>query len=192
MGLIKTVVVPRDSAIISLMLGVGALITILCKIRLADITGTSIFKSGMVACICVLGVAWLGVTFVSGHTEEIKDFSSQTISQYPALLAIVFFLASMLLYSQAATAKAITPTVIAALGITAANPDNSYMLVACFAAVSGLFVLPTYPTTLGAIQMDDTGTTRIGKWIFNHSFSLPGMLAVFFSVALGFVVCGLI
>lgn len=191
-GLIKTVVVPRDSAIISLMLGVGALITILCKIRLADITGTSIFKSGMVACICVLGVAWLGVTFVSGHTEEIKDFSSQTISQYPALLAIVFFLASMLLYSQAATAKAITPTVIAALGITAANPDNSYMLVACFAAVSGLFVLPTYPTTLGAIQMDDTGTTRIGKWIFNHSFSLPGMLAVFFSVALGFVVCGLI
>ncbi len=68
----------------------------------------------------------------------------------------------MLLYSQAATAKAITPTVVAALGITAAHPDNAYMLVACFAAVSALFVLPTYPTLLGAVQMDDTGTTRIG------------------------------
>lgn len=191
-GLIKPVVVPRDAAIMSLMLAVGALITILCKVKLGDIAGTSVFKSGMVACICVLGVAWLGDTFVSGHTKEIKDFASQTISQYPALLAVVFFLAAMLLYSQAATAKAITPTVVAALGITAASPDNSYMLVACFAAVSALFVLPTYPTLLGAVQMDDTGTTHIGKWVFNHSFFIPGVLAIFFSVALGFAVCGLV
>lgn len=191
-GLIKPVIVPRDAAIMSLMLTVGALITILCKIKLGDIAGTSVFKSGMVACICVLGVAWLGDTFVSGHTKEIKDFASQTISQYPALLAVVFFLAAMLLYSQAATAKAITPTVVAALGITAASPDNSYMLVACFASVSALFVLPTYPTLLGAVQMDDTGTTHIGKWVFNHSFFIPGVLAIFFSVALGFAVCGLV
>ena len=127
-GLIKPVIVPRDAAIMSLMLAVGALITILCKVKLGNTAGTSIFKSGMVACICVLGV-----------------------------------LPAMLLYSQAATAKPITPTVDAALGITAASPDNSYMLVACFAAVSALFVLPTYPTLLGAVQMDDTGTTRIGK-----------------------------
>ena len=191
-GLIKNVVVPRDAAIMSLMLTVGALITILCKVKLGDVAGTSVFKSGMVACICVLGVAWLGDTFVAGHTNEIKAFASQTISQYPALLAVVFFLAAMLLYSQAATAKAITPTVVAALGITAANPDNAYMLVACFAAVSALFVLPTYPTLLGAVQMDDTGTTRIGKWVFNHSFFIPGVLAIFFSVAFGFVVCGLV
>ena len=191
-GLIKPVIVPRDAAIMSLMLAVGALITVLCKVNLGDVAGTSVFKSGMVACICVLGVAWLGDTFVSGHTKEIKDFAAQTISQYPALLAVVFFLAAMLLYSQAATAKAITPTVVAALGITAANPDNSYMLVACFAAVSALFVLPTYPTLLGEVQMDDTGTTRIGKWVFNHSFFIPGVLAIFFSVALGFVVCGFV
>ena len=116
-GLIKNVIVPRDSAIISLMLLVGALITTLCNVKLGDIAGTSVFKSGMVACICVLGVAWLGDTFVAGHTKEIKEFASHTISQYPALLAVVFFLAAMLLYSQAATAKAITPTVVAALGI---------------------------------------------------------------------------
>lgn len=189
-GLIKPVIVTRDAAIMSLMLTVGALITVFCKVKLGDIASTSVFKSGMVACICVLGVAWLGDTFVSGHTAQIKAFASETISQYPALLAVVFFLAAMLLYSQAATAKAITPTVVAALGITAAHPDNAYMLVACFAAVSALFVLPTYPTLLGAVQMDDTGTTRIGKWVFNHSFFIPGVLAIFFSVAFGFVVCG--
>lgn len=187
-GLIKHVVVGRDAAIMSLMLLVGCLITVLCKIELGKVADTSVFKSGMVACICVLGVAWLGDTFVSGHSAEIKTFAAATVAQYPALLAVVFFVAAMFLYSQAATAKAITPAIVAALGITAANPGDSYMLVACFAAVSALFVLPTYPTLLGAVQMDDTGTTRIGKWVFNHAFFLPGVLAIVFSVALGFLV----
>ncbi|WP_419519626.1 anaerobic C4-dicarboxylate transporter [Duodenibacillus massiliensis] len=186
-GLIKPVVVPRDAAIMSLMLLVGTLITVLCKIEIDKIADCSVFKSGMVACVCVLGVAWLGDTFVSGHINEIKTLAASTVTAYPALLAVVFFIAAMLLYSQAATAKAITPAIVAALGITAANPGDSYMLVACFAAVSALFVLPTYPTLLGAVQMDDTGTTRIGKWVFNHAFFMPGLLAIVFSVALGFV-----
>lgn len=186
-GLIKPVVVPRDAAIMSLMLLVGTLITVLCKIEIGKIADCSVFKSGMVACVCVLGVAWLGDTFVSGHINEVKTLAASTVTAYPALLAVVFFIAAMLLYSQAATAKAITPAIVAALGITAANPGDSYMLVACFAAVSALFVLPTYPTLLGAVQMDDTGTTRIGKWVFNHAFFMPGLLAIVFSVALGFV-----
>lgn len=186
-GLIKPVVVPRDAAIMSLMLLVGTLITVLCKIEIGKIADCSVFKSGMVACVCVLGVAWLGDTFVSGHINEIKTLAASTVTAYPGLLAVVFFIAAMLLYSQAATAKAITPAIVAALGITAANPGDSYMLVACFAAVSALFVLPTYPTLLGAVQMDDTGTTRIGKWVFNHAFFMPGLLAIVFSVALGFV-----
>lgn len=191
-GLIEHVIVGRDAAIMSLMLLVGMLITVCCRIELGDIAGTSVFKSGMVAIICVLGVAWLGDTFVSGHSSEIKEFAAETVKNYPALLAVVFFLAAMLLYSQAATAKAITPAIVAALGISAANPGDSYMLVASFAAVSALFVLPTYPTLLGAVQMDDTGTTRIGKWVFNHAFFLPGVLAIVFSVALGFLACAFV
>ena len=191
-GLIKPVVVGRDAAIMSLMLLVGTLITVFCKIELGNIASSSVFKSGMVACICVLGVAWLGDTFVSGHAGEIKAFAASTVSQTPALLAVVFFFAAMLLYSQAATAKAITPAIVAALGISAANPGDSYMLVASFAAVSALFVLPTYPTLLGAVQMDDTGTTRIGKWVFNHAFFVPGVLAIVFAVALGFAACAII
>ena len=136
--------------------------------------------------------AWLGDTFVSGHSNEIKELAAGTVSETPALLAVVFFLASMLLYSQAATAKAITPAIVAALGISAANPGDSYMLVASFAAVSALFVLPTYPTLLGAVQMDYTGTTRIGKFVFNHAFFLPGLIAIVFAVALGFLACSLV
>ena len=191
-GLIKPVVVGRDAAIMSLMLLVGTLITIFCKIEVGNIASCSVFKSGMVACVCVLGVAWLGDTFVSGHSGEIKAFAASTVSQTPALLAVVFFFAAMLLYSQAATAKAITPAIVAALGISAANPGDSYMLVASFAAVSALFVLPTYPTLLGAVQMDDTGTTRIGKWVFNHAFFVPGVLEIVFAVALGFAACAIV
>ncbi len=185
--LIENVIVPRDAAIMSFMLGVATFITFLCKIEVGKVADTSVFKSGMVACVCVLGVAWLGNTFVAGYTEEIKTLAADWVKAIPALLAVVFFFAAMLLYSQAATAKAITPVAIAALGISAANPGDSYMLVASFAAVSALFVLPTYPTLLGAVQMDDTGSTRIGKWVFNHAFLIPGVLAIAFSVALGFL-----
>ncbi|EML8166011.1 anaerobic C4-dicarboxylate transporter [Campylobacter upsaliensis] len=183
---IDPVIMPRDAAIMSFLLTAAALITWLCKVDPGKILDTSVFKSGMTACVCVFGVAWLGNTFVAGHEQAIKDVAGEWVKQTPALLAVAFFFASMLLYSQAATAKAITPVIISALGI--ATVADSGMLVACFAAVSALFVLPTYPTLLGAVQMDDTGSTRIGKFIFNHAFFLPGVLAIAIAVALGFLV----
>lgn len=189
--LIENVIVPRDAAIMSFMLSVATFIVIFCKVETGKIVESSVFKSGMVACVCVLGVAWLGNTFVGGYTEEIKGLAGEWVTKIPALLALIFFLAATLLYSQAATAKAITPVAVAALGITAANPGDAYMLVASFAAVSALFVLPTYPTLLGAVQMDDTGSTRIGRYIFNHAFLVPGVLAIVFSVALGFLAVAL-
>lgn len=186
--LIENVIVGRDAAIMSIMLTVATCIVFFCKIEPGKIPDTSVFKSGMVACVCVLGVAWLGNTFVGGYTKQIGDLSASLITSAPFLLAVAYFFASTLLYSQAATAKAITPVVVAALGISVADPSNSYMIVASFAAVSALFVLPTYPTLLGAVQMDDTGSTRIGKYIFNHAFLVPGVLAIAFSVGLGFLV----
>ncbi|QEL05912.1 anaerobic C4-dicarboxylate transporter, DcuA/DcuB family [Campylobacter sputorum subsp. sputorum] len=186
-ALIENVKLPRDGAIMSIMLTIGALIVMFCKIDINKVPLQSTFRSGMTACICVLGVAWLGDTFVSNHTQEIKDFAGNLVKEYPALLSVALFFASMLLYSQAATAKALIPTVIVALGMSATNNGDAYILVASFAAVSALFVLPTYPTLLGAVQMDDTGTTRIGKYVFNHPFFLPGILAIAFSVAFGFI-----
>lgn len=189
---IDPVRLPRDGAIMSFMLMIATLIVIFCKVETGKLLDASTFKAGMTACVCVLGVAWLGNTFVDGYKAEIGDLAGKLVNPkeggYPALLAVALFFASMLLYSQAATAKAIMPVVIAALGITATNADSAYILVASFAAVSALFVLPTYPTLLGAVQMDDTGSTRIGKFVFNHSFILPGIIAIVFAVALGFVV----
>lgn len=185
-GLINPVRLSRDQAIISFMLAIGAAIKLFCKVDVSKLTETSTFKGGMSACICVLGIAWLGDTFITGHVDAIKSIAAGVITKYPFVLAIVLFFLSCLLYSQAATTKAIIPAIIAALGASAS--DQAWVLVASFAAVSGLFILPTYPTVLGAIAMDDTGTTRIGKYVFDHSFIIPGTLAVAFSVALGFLV----
>ncbi|MGL2862645.1 anaerobic C4-dicarboxylate transporter, partial [Helicobacter pylori] len=95
-ALISPVVLGRDQAIVSFMLSVATLIAIFCKINANEIAHSSVFKSGMQACVCVLGVAWLGDTFVSNHIDEIKRYASFLIADYPFLLAVALFLASML------------------------------------------------------------------------------------------------
>ena len=179
-GLIHNPPLPRNEAIVVFMLTIATLICLSCKVNSSAILNASTFKSGMSACICVMGVAWLGDTFVKGHISDIQTLAGQLLNNYPWMLALVLFFASTLLYSQAATAKALMPAALM-LGV---SPVTA---VASFAAVSALFVLPTYPTLLAAVEMDDTGSTRIGKWVFNHSFLIPGTLAIVLSVAFGFL-----
>jgi anaerobic C4-dicarboxylate transporter DcuA len=179
-GLITDPVMTRDAAIIAFMLSTAAAIVLLCKAPTDEILSASTFKSGMSAAICVLGVAWMGTTFVSAHEKEIMSFSGDLLSSQPWLLAVVLVFASALLYSQAATTKALMPTALA-IGVA------PLAAVAAFPAVSALFILPTYPTLLAAVQMDDTGTTQIGKAVFNHPFIVPGLINIVIAVALGFV-----
>jgi anaerobic C4-dicarboxylate transporter DcuA len=179
-GLIANPVLPRNEAIVVFMLTVAAIICFTCKVDTAKILSASTFKSGMSACICVMGVAWLGDTFVKAHISEIQQVAGDLLTDYPWMLAVILFFASTLLYSQAATTKALMPAALM-LGV---SPITA---VASFAAVSALFVLPTYPTLLAAVEMDDTGSTRIGKFVFNHSFIVPGTLAIALSVLFGFI-----
>jgi anaerobic C4-dicarboxylate transporter DcuA len=184
-GLIKDPVLTRDAAIMTFMLAAAAAIALFCKIDCNKVLDAATFKSGMSACICVLGVAWLGTTFVAAHMEEINVFAGSLLETKPWLLAVVLFFASMLLYSQAATTRALMPAALA-LGI------SPVAAIAAFAAVSALFVLPTYPTLLAAIEFDDTGSTRIGKYVFNHPFLIPGVLTITLAVAFGFLLAPLI
>ncbi len=182
-GLIENPILSRDNAIISFMLATAAIITLACKVDTSNITNAATFKSGMSAVICVLGVAWLGNTFVEGHIDQIKAVSAEFLQQYPWSLAVILFFASTLLYSQAATAKALYPTALL-LGV---SPEAA---IAAFAAVSALFILPTYPTLIAAVEMDDTGSTRIGKYVFNHPFLIPGVIAIALAVTFGFLMAG--
>jgi len=177
--LIEDPTITRSAAIMAVMLLTGLLITVLCRIEAGTILTQQTFRSGMSAAVCIIGVAWLGNTFVQGHTGTIEELGGDLIRDYPWMLAVVLLLASALLYSQAATTIALMP-VAAGMGVGAST------LLASFPAVTGLFLLPTYTTVVAAIELDDTGTTRIGKYLFNHSFMVPGLVAVAMSVAIGF------
>jgi anaerobic C4-dicarboxylate transporter DcuA len=183
-ALITKPVLTRDDAIISFMLGAATLICMLCKVDAKNILNAATFKSGMSACICVLGVAWLGTTFVAAHIKEINVLAANLLGSYPWMLAVVLFFAAMLLYSQAATTKALMPAALA-LGV------STTAAIAAFPAVSALFVLPTYPSLIAAVEFDDTGSTRVGKYVFDHPFLIPGTCTIIFAVILGFVFGGI-
>ncbi|KPD04136.1 anaerobic C4-dicarboxylate transporter [Moellerella wisconsensis] len=184
-GLVTTPLMNTTNAILIIMLSVATLITILCKVKTDAILNSSTFKAGMSACICILGVAWLGDTFVQHNLEWIKETAGDLIHEHSWMLAVIFFFCSALLYSQAATAKALMPMALA----LHVSPLTA---IASFSAVSGLFILPTYPTLVAAVQMDDTGTTRIGRFVFNHPFFIPGTIGVVLAVAFGFLFGGMI
>ncbi|MCQ9677451.1 anaerobic C4-dicarboxylate transporter [Corynebacterium sp. BF-R-2] len=179
-GLIEEPTLPRNEAIMTVMLTAATLIVMVTKIAAGDVLNTPVFKSGMSACICVLGVAWLGTSLINHYMEDIKELSGEVIASAPWLLAVVLFFAAALLYSQAATTKALMPAALA-LGV------NPLTAVAAFPAVSALFILPTYPTLLAAVEMDDTGSTRIGKAVFNHPFIIPGVVSIVLSILLCYI-----
>ncbi|PHM65060.1 C4-dicarboxylate ABC transporter [Xenorhabdus stockiae] len=184
-GLVEKPLMNTTNAILIIMLSVATLTTIICSVNTDAILNSSTFKAGMSACICILGVAWLGDTFVQANLDWIKETAGNLIHSRPWLLAVIFFFCSALLYSQAATAKALMPMALA-LHVTPLTA------IASFSAVSGLFILPTYPTLVAAVQMDDTGTTRIGRFVFNHPFFIPGTIAVGLAVTFGFLFGGMI
>ena len=149
-----------------LMLTAVALIMLVTRTNGIEAAKGSVFSAGMQAVIAIFGIAWMGDTFINGNIAELKGAIEGIITQMPWLFGLALFVMSILLYSQAATIRAIAPLGIA-LGI------SPMMLIALFPAVNGYFFIPNYPTIIAAINFDQTGSTRIGKWILNHSFMMP-------------------
>jgi len=154
-----------------MMLIAGAVMLMACKVNAAAISSGAVFKAGMVAIFSVFGVAWMSDTFFQAHLPELKTALEGVVQSHPWTYAIVLFLVSKLVNSQAAALTAVAPMGLM-LGV------EPKMLIAFFPAAYGYFVLPTYPSDLACIGFDRSGTTRIGKFIINHSFILPGLIAV--------------
>lgn len=163
-----------------IMLSVAALIIILCRPNVENIVGGSIFQAGVTAVIAIFGIAWMGDTFFHGNLELISHSIIGLVTAAPWLFAIALFVLSILLYSQAATVRTLMPLGIA-LGI---HPG---LLIAMFPAVNGYFFIPNYPTVVAAINFDRTGTTKIGKYVLNHSFMIPGLVSTISAISIGMI-----
>ena len=159
-----------------LMLSTAAVILVVTRTNGLKAAQGSVFSAGMQAVVAIFGIAWMGDTFISGNIVELKGAIEGVVTEMPWLFGIALFVMSILLYSQAATVRAIVP-----LGV--ALSISPMMLIALFPAVNGYFFIPNYPTLVAAINFDRTGTTGIGKWVLNHSFMMPGLVAT--AVAIG-------
>ena len=161
-----------------LMLTTAAIILLATKTSGAKAAQGSVFSAGMQAVIAIFGVAWMGDTFINGNIAQLTSSIEGIVKEMPWLFGIALFVMSILLYSQAATVRAIMPLGVA-LGL------NPMLLIALFPAVNGYFFIPNYPTVVAAINFDRTGTTKIGKYILNHSFMMPGLVATIVGIGVG-------
>lgn len=177
----KMVPFSMTSTIEIVMMVMGAAIVVLCRVKADQIIEMSVFKSGMMGVFCIFGLAWAGDTLVANNLDFIKGGVQAIVQTAPWIFAIALFAVSVLILSQAATVRALMPLGLA-LGIPAP------LLVGMFPAVNGYFFIPSYATLIAGIAFDRTKTTRIGKYIFNHSYMVPGLITTILSVSIGLMI----
>ncbi|MBW5405400.1 anaerobic C4-dicarboxylate transporter [Morganella morganii] len=162
------------------MLLAGALIIIFTDTKPASISKNEVFRSGMIAIVAVYGIAWMAETMFGAHLEQIESVLGSLVKEYPWAYAVVLLLVSKFVNSQAAALAAVVPLALA-IGV------NPAYIVASAPACYGYYILPTYPSDLAAIQFDRSGTTKIGRFVINHSFIVPGLIGVGVSCVFGWV-----
>ncbi len=161
------------------MLTGGALITLFCRPNMDRVGKSQILHAGLISIAAIFGIAWMSDSFIAANSKFFLEFAGGLAQSAPILFAFVLAIMSALLTSQGATTRALMP-----LGFTIGI--SPMLLVAMFPAVNCLFLLPISGPALAAVGMDRSGTTKIGKYVFNHSFILPGVLMVSISVLVAF------
>ncbi len=184
-GAAETGQITMGNTIIILMLATAGLIMVLFKAKAGDSVASKTMKSGIVALISILGISWLGSSFYEANQLVIIENIKHLIEGQQWVFAFGLFILSILLFSQAATVTILVPVEVA-LGIAPA------ILTGVYPAVNGYFFLPTYGTVIAAVSFDQSGTTRIGKYLVNHSFMLPGLVTTTTAVVLALILSSII
>ncbi|MGB4227327.1 MAG: anaerobic C4-dicarboxylate transporter [Candidatus Dechloromonas phosphoritropha] len=167
------------------MMAVAAIMLMATRVNVDEVPKTATLRAGVVAVIGIFGLAWLGDSFIAAHKDVIVPAIGHWAEAAPWTFALGLFFASVLLYSQAATTRALMP-----LGIALGIPPQ--FLIAMFPAVNGYFFIPTYGSLIAAINFDLSKTTTIGKYVLNHSFMIPGLVATSVAVATGLLLARVI
>ena len=177
-GVTTQMVVPMGVIIQMVMLCFGGIILTTCKTSVKLVPEGVVFKSGMVACVAIFGIAWMSDTYFTYAMPYFKDGITAMVQAYPWTFIFALFAVSIVINSQAATAKMMLP-----VAITMGLPVP--LLIGIMPATYAYFFIPNYPSDIATVNFDPTGTTKIGKYYFNHSFMLPGLIAVAVSCLVG-------
>ena len=171
--------IKMDVIIQMMMLAFGGIILIATKTKSAKVPDGVVFKSGMVAAIAIFGIAWMSDTYFQHAMPSFKAGITQMVNLYPWTFALAMFVVSVVINSQAATCRMMLPVGLA-LGLPPA------LLIGIMPSSYGYFFIPNYPSDIATVNFDVTGTTKIGKYYFNHSFMLPGLVGVISACLVGY------
>ncbi|WP_110954981.1 anaerobic C4-dicarboxylate transporter family protein [Anaerosinus massiliensis] len=156
------------------MLATGALIMVICKVPRDQLDSGSVFKAGLVGSVGIFGISWMTDTFFASYIGVIKEVSSGILLHYPVLFGLALFIVSVVLYSPAATTVMLMPIAVS-LGLPPA------ILIGLIPAACAVFIIPG-GAQIGCVAFDRTGTTKIGRFGFNHSYLLPGLVSMVISI----------
>ncbi len=178
-------VIPMDKIIQMMMLGFAGIILIVTQTKTSKIPEGVVFKSGMVATISIFGIAWMSDTFFQYAMPAFKASITTMVHDYPWTFAFALAAVSVVVNSQAATARIMLP-----VGLGLGLPPE--VLIGLIPATYAYFFLPVYPSDVATCQFDISGTTKIGKWYFNHSFMIPGLIGVGTACTVGYILASII
>jgi len=167
------------------MISAAALMIIIAKANPRQAIIGNVWQSGMVAVIAIYGIAWLADTYFGNYLPQMQDSLEGIVSKYPWAISLVFFAVSVLVNSQGAVVVAMLPLAYS-LGIP--GP----VLLGVLPSVYGYFFIPNYPSDIATVTFDRSGTTRIGKYLLNHSFMMPGLVSVITSTIVATLITKLI
>jgi anaerobic C4-dicarboxylate transporter len=182
---IETDQVGMGTAIMIIMIAISGLTMIVFGASPQAAVRGAVMRNGITAIISIIGVSWLGSSFFEGNRTAIVAGISSLVQLHPWTFAAGLFVLSSILFSAAAAVVVLVP-----VGLAVGMPVP--LLIASYPAASGNFFLPTYGTVLAAVSFDQTGTTRIGKWLLNHSFMRPGLVTMASAVLIALALTGLL
>jgi len=161
------------------MLLIGGAILLIYRVKPVEVVQGKVFQAGMVAVVAIYGIAWLSDTYFSTYIGPLKDSINTMVQAAPWAFAFALFAVSVLINTQGGTVLAVMPLGFA-LGIPVA------VLVGILPSVYGYFFIPNYPSDIASMNFDRSGTTKIGKYLLNHSFMAPGLISVTTSCVVGY------
>ncbi len=164
-----------------ILMACAAVILLATRIKPSTVIEGNVFRSGMLAVMIIFGIAWMSDTFFSAYTDEMKILTESFVTKAPWLFAFALFFVSVFINSQGATTVAVMPIGFS-LGI------SPLVLLGIFPAVYGYFFIPNYPSDIAAMNFDRSGTTKIGKYLLNHSFMVPGLIGVTTACIVGSII----
>lgn len=174
----KTETLSLTTLLIMVMLVVALVVMYVGKVKPGAVLDAPLTKSGLTAIVALLGIAWLANTFIAANEDSVIGGLTSIAKSAPWFLAVGIFLVAALTTSQSAAVNTMIPLGLS-LGIGVPQ------LAAYLPAMGGVMVLPANGSQLTAVEIDKTGSTRIGKYVINHSFLLPTIVMVVVSVIVG-------